>query len=75
MSRPPLKAIKQLQRWCSKTGCRKCPFMFEAIPEAWIFRNQCVLRETMPYDWVDELECLWAIKKEVKDGNRKIQQK
>lgn len=68
MSRPPLKAVKQLQNWCRKTeSCRKCPFMREANPEAWIFQDQCVLNEYMPYDWVNELECLWTIKKEVKD--------
>lgn len=41
--------------------------MVEANPNAWIFRNQCVLHEHMPYEWVDELESLWAIKKEGRD--------
>jgi hypothetical protein len=67
MSRPPLKAVKQLQNWCSKTRCRKCPFMGKANPNAWIFTDHCVLHEYMPDGWVDELECIWAIKKEVKD--------
>lgn len=67
MSRPPLKAVKQLQNWCCKTACHNCPFVREANYNAWISSDQCVLHEQMPYDWVDELECLWSIKKGVKD--------
>lgn len=49
MSRPPLKALEQIKRYCEKTQCRRCTFGYEgSYRENFV---ECTLVETAPCDW------------------------
>lgn len=49
MSRPPLKALEQIKRYCEKTQCRRCAFGYEGtVRENYV---ECTLVETAPCDW------------------------
>ena len=59
MSRPPLKALESIKRYCSKTQCRKCVFGERTT----IYSNSdtdyvaCYLQMHNPCDWaVDDVE-------------------
>ena len=49
MSRPPLKALEQIKRYCEKTQCRRCAFGYEGtVRDNYV---ECTLVETAPCDW------------------------
>lgn len=49
MSRPPLKALEQIKRYCEKTQCRRCAFGYEGTGRENFV--ECTLVETAPCDW------------------------
>lgn len=56
MSRPPIKAIESIRRYCEKTQCRKCVF---GIREEIGYDDYvgCELQQNNPCDWrIDEDE-------------------
>ena len=49
MSRPPIKALEQIKRYCERTQCRRCAFGYEGtVRENFVV---CTLVETAPCDW------------------------
>ena len=51
MSRPPMKALEQIKRYCEKTQCRRCAF-----GEVEVFCDDsnfvgCKLQQDVPCDW------------------------
>ena len=50
MSRPPMKALEQIKRYCEKTQCRRCEF-----GEIDLLSDDdyvgCKLQQTVPCDW------------------------
>lgn len=49
MTRPPLKALEQIKKYCEKTQCRRCAFGYEdTVRENFV---ECTLVETAPCDW------------------------
>lgn len=59
MSRPPLKALEQIKRYCEKTQCRRCVFGYEgSVREGYV---ECTLLDTAP--------CDWEIKQENEEGD------
>lgn len=56
MSRPPIKAIESIRRYCEKTQCRKCVY---GIREEIGYDDYvgCELQQNNPCDWrIDEDE-------------------
>ena len=52
MSRPPLKALEQIKRYCEKTQCRRCEFgEREDTPYDELDFVGCKLQQTPPCDW------------------------
>ena len=50
MSRPPMKALEQIKRYCEKTQCRRCEFGEKEITSMEDFVG-CQLQQTVPCDW------------------------
>lgn len=54
MSRPPMKALEQIKRYCEKTQCRRCVFGDDSTYEHYV---TCLLVETVPSEWeISEVE-------------------
>lgn len=51
MSRPPLKAIEQIQRWCENHMCDKCTFGYFVNYGSGYTAYECYLNELAPYQW------------------------
>ena len=54
MSRPPMKALEQIKRYCEKTQCRRCVFGERDETE---YENDyvgCILQQSTPCDWDTE---------------------
>lgn len=52
MSRPPMKALEQIKRYCEKTQCRRCEFgERENTPYDELDFVGCKLQQTPPCDW------------------------
>lgn len=50
MSRPPMKAIESIKKYCEKTQCRRCDF---GVREDIGYDDYvgCMLQENNPCDW------------------------
>ena len=55
MSRPPLKALEQIKKYCEKTQCRRCAFgeRDDTPFDEWDFVG-CKLQRNTPCDWETE---------------------
>lgn len=58
MSKPPIKALEQIKRYCERTQCRRCKFGVCDITTGYV---GCALMSVTPCDWYVEGE----------DGNNK----
>lgn len=57
MSRPPMKALEQIKRYCEKTQCRRCIFgERDNTPYDDLDYVGCKLQQVPPCDWVIEEE-------------------
>lgn len=55
MSRPPMKALEQIKRYCEKTQCRRCVFgERDNTPYDDLDYVGCKLQQLPPCDWKNE---------------------
>lgn len=52
MSRPPVKALESIKKYCEKTQCRRC--VFGRTRDDDYHYVECTLLEVAPCDWVIE---------------------
>ena len=50
MSRPPMKALESIKKYCEKTQCRRCEFGEQAYEPSEDYVG-CRLQQTVPCDW------------------------
>ncbi len=53
MSKPPMKALEQIKRYCEKTQCRRCKFGVSDNMTGYV---GCALMGVTPCDWYVEGE-------------------
>ena len=52
MSRPPMKALESIKKYCEKTQCRRCAFgERENTPYDDLDFVGCKLQQDVPCDW------------------------
>lgn len=51
MSRPPMKALEQIKRYCEKTQCRRCVFGDKSEISDDLDYVGCKLQQNCPCEW------------------------
>ena len=53
MSRPPMKSVDQLRKYCEKRMCDTCVFSYKVYNDAGFYIHyKCYLNELRPDQWV-----------------------
>ena len=54
MSRPPIKAMESIKKYCEKTQCRRCYFGMHYAATSSMDYVGCKLQDKNPCDWDTE---------------------